>query len=73
MNITYLWKAINRSDAFNEIRTAIILAVEQGESKENILYELEKLRQIVDDAQEDVILEVMDFLTGWCSPHMRID
>ncbi|MDM8550898.1 hypothetical protein QUF72_12495 [Desulfobacterales bacterium HSG2] len=25
-----------------------------------------------DDPYEDVVLDVMDFLTGWCSPHVCI-
>lgn len=70
---TYLWEVINRSNTINEIRDAIILAIEQGTSKENLLKALEKLRETVDDTQEDTILDVMDFLTGWSSPHMRID
>jgi hypothetical protein len=34
---------------------------------------LEALRLSVSDEQEGVLLEVMDFLVGWCSPHARID
>jgi hypothetical protein len=44
-----------------------------GQTKEAILARLEALLGSVSDEQEDVLLEVMDFLVGWCSPHMRID
>lgn len=32
----------------------------------------EALRQAGRDADEDAVLEVMDFLVGWCSPHMSL-
>jgi hypothetical protein len=31
------------------------------------------LRDAGRDADEDMVLEVMDFLAGWSSPHMKID
>ncbi|HMC66059.1 MAG TPA: hypothetical protein VKI65_14065, partial [Gemmataceae bacterium] len=30
-----------------------------------------RLREENRDREEEVVLDVMDFLTGWCSPHMR--
>jgi hypothetical protein len=32
----------------------------------------ERLRYEGREDDEDVVLNVMDFLTGWCSPHMKI-
>jgi hypothetical protein len=50
--------------------------VSQGQQRGSIYAELEKLRttlqKIGRDEAEDAVLEVMDFLTGWCSPHMKI-
>ena len=41
-----------------------------------VLDELEELRAALRaasrDAEEDVVLEVMDFVTGWCAPHVRL-
>jgi hypothetical protein len=41
-----------------------------------VLRELEdlrgELRRAGRDDLEDVVLEVMDFVTGWCSPHARL-
>ncbi|MBI2760086.1 MAG: hypothetical protein HYX51_01505 [Chloroflexi bacterium] len=31
-----------------------------------------ELRRRKRDRAEDTVLEVMDFLVGWCSPHARI-
>jgi hypothetical protein len=48
----------------------------RGGDRESLLAELEALRvefrEAGRDDVEDVVLEVMDFVTGWCSPHMRI-
>jgi len=45
----------------------------EGQAKGAILGRLDALRRSVSDEQEGVLLEVMDFLVGWCSPHARID
>jgi hypothetical protein len=34
--------------------------------------DIETLRRSVSDEQEDVLLEAMDFLVGWRSPHVKI-
>jgi hypothetical protein len=30
------------------------------------------LREADREADEDAVMDVMDFLTGWCSPHMKL-
>jgi hypothetical protein len=32
----------------------------------------QELRQSDREADEDAVMDVLDFLTGWCSPHMRL-
>lgn len=41
---------------------------------DSILKDLEELRVITrhEGLDEDVVLDLMDFVTGWCSPHMKI-
>ena len=33
---------------------------------------LERLRDAGQEAQEEIVHEVLDYLTGWCNPHMRL-
>ena len=42
--------------------------------REAVQHRLEALRRSVrgDEGKDDVVLEVMDSLPGWCSPHVRI-
>jgi len=53
-----------------------LLLKESGKTRQDILAELEALRNVLReqgrDADEDVVLEVMDFLVGWSSPHMSM-
>jgi hypothetical protein len=47
-----------------------------GESREELLHEFEILRGLLRDMGredlEDDVLEVMDFITGWCAPSARL-
>jgi hypothetical protein len=46
---------------------------EQGIPQEEVYSALEALHQSTsDEALDDRILEVADFVAGFCSPHMRI-
>jgi hypothetical protein len=68
---------LNSSKTYEEAVNAIRALVEElrrnGEQKETILARLQELRGSVSSEQEDVLLDVMDFLVGWCSPHAKIE
>ena len=70
-------RILNSSKDHDEALTAVSAFVrdlrKQGQAKEAILARMQALRDSVSDEQEDVLLEVMDFLVGWCSPQARID
>ena len=46
---------------------------QEGEIKDVILASMQELRRSVSDEQEDILLDVMDFLVGWCSPQAKIE
>ena len=56
--------------------TILKALIDKGESKENLLNIFSNMRKNLSlpsqDAEDDLILEMMDFLTGWCSPNMRL-
>jgi len=58
------------------MRELVQRELEDRVPREVVLSQLEELRARLRmdgmDAQEDAVLEVMDFVTGWCSPHMRL-
>lgn len=60
-----------------QLSEAIRRLLRDKRSRSEILEELEEFRSILReekrDSDDDVVLEVMDFLVGWASPHARID
>jgi hypothetical protein len=56
------------------LRQAVLDLRAQNVEKDTILKALESFRYVVENEdEEDIVLEVMDFLVGFCSPHLRID
>jgi hypothetical protein len=47
-----------------------------GNDRADVVAELERYRIVLQrrgqDDEEDTVLEVLDFLEGWCSPHMKL-
>jgi len=68
---------LNNRKTHEEVMSALRAFVEklrkEGETKEAILARMQELRSAVSDEQEDILLEIMDFLVGWCSPHAKIE
>ena len=68
---------LNNRKTHEEVMSALRAFVEklrkEGETKEAILARMQELRSSVSDEQEDILLEIMDFLVGWCSPHAKIE
>ena len=77
MNFEQLFgSAIMAPNPLAQLHKVVVGLLEQGFSHAELLAQLEKYRDTLRAAEretdEDVILDVMDFLTGWCSPHMRL-
>jgi hypothetical protein len=60
-------------EAVNAIRALVEELRRRGEQKETIRARMQELRGSVSSEQEDILLEVMDYLAGWCSPHAKIE
>jgi hypothetical protein len=58
------------------LRETVRSLLDQDRTREALLADLEHFRGVLREAgrdeDEDVVLEVMDFLVGWCSPHMKV-
>ena len=68
--------ALRSPEPFLQLRALAADYLQQGESREAVLDRFERvqtpLRAAGREADEDVVLEVMDCLVGWCSPHMKL-
>ena len=72
--LSVLTEALQQSSPIEKLEPIVKKLLDKGYSKESILAEFESFRKTTtDEDYEDVVLDVMDFLTGWCSPHKRID
>ncbi len=70
-------QALRSSEPIRKLREMVQERFAQGADKQAMLALLEnvrqELRQAGRDADEDAVMEVMDFLVGWCSPHMKLE
>jgi hypothetical protein len=69
-------KALESPDPFKELRHLAIQLLSTGQDQAGVLAVFEKARQELRQANrgedEDVIMEVMDCLVGWCSPSLKL-
>lgn len=61
------------SDDLMILREFLIRFKDNGMNKESMLKNMEELRsRSGSEETEDVLLELMDFITGWCNPNLDI-
>jgi hypothetical protein len=69
-------QALRSKDPVEELRSLAQRLITQGQDQPTILALFEQTRQRLRrenrEADEDAVMDVMDFITGWCSPHMKL-
>jgi hypothetical protein len=72
-----LERCLRSPDPFVEFRGQVERCFATGVGQDEILRRFEhfraQLRRTYREADEDVVMDVMDCLTGWCSPHMKLE
>lgn len=68
--------ALRSDEPVNQLRSLAIRLASDGLDRDAILEVFEnsrrELRSAHRESDEDVVMDVMDFLVGWCSPHMKL-
>jgi len=64
--------ALASENHLDGLRRAVEQELQTGTPREQVVARLEALRSGLSDSDEDVVLEVLDFVTGWSSPHVRL-
>ncbi len=76
MNSNHLFnEALQSGTPRRHLRSLVSDLHAQGQERQSILKELDdfrkELRQSEED-EEDIVLDVLDFVTGWCHPDMLL-
>jgi hypothetical protein len=70
-------EALGAEEPTRTLRDVVVRARQDGTDRDAVMAQLRALREHLSAAgredDEDVVLEVMDFLVGWSSPHMTIE
>jgi hypothetical protein len=68
--------ALSSASPLEELKNVTRALLSKGVSRQDVIERLEDLRSGLRDAgrerEEDVVLDVLDFVSGWASPHMKI-
>jgi len=65
-----IYELINQEADIDSLHKQLCLFKNRGMNREKMLECLESLRE--NHKMEDKIIELMDFVTGFCSPHMTV-
>ncbi len=72
----YLEQALAAAQPVDELRALAQHLLNEGYDRSRVLELFENARQKLRSANrekdEDAVMDVMDFLVGWCSPHMKL-
>jgi hypothetical protein len=66
-------EAVESEAGFEALRDVVTGLLDSGATKEELLEDLSQIRKLVDEETEDLVLDVMDLLEGWCAPSARLD
>ncbi len=68
--------ALHSSQPLMQLRATVSALLDQDWTRDELLEQLEAFRETLAlagrDNDEDAVLEAMDFLVGWCSPHLKV-
>jgi N-acetylmuramic acid 6-phosphate (MurNAc-6-P) etherase len=65
-------EAAESPGGFSRLRDLVQNLLDSGLSEESLLEDLGEIRALVPEDVEDLIMEVMDLLVGWCAPSARL-
>ncbi|HEY8598603.1 MAG TPA: hypothetical protein VIL85_09245 [Thermomicrobiales bacterium] len=68
--------ALHSPQPLMQLRATVSALLDQDWTRDELLEQLELFRETLStdgrDQDEDTVLEAMDFLVGWCSPHLKV-
>ena len=69
--------ALHSPEPFEQLHALAVSLLDQGSDRETLIQDFKQvqrqLRAADRENEEDVLMDVLDCLVDWCSPHMRIE
>lgn len=65
-------EAVEGDDGFETLRAVVKGFANEGVELRTLLEDLDRLRPLVAEVEEDAITDVMDLVVGYCAPTARI-
>jgi len=65
-------QAVEGDGGFTALRDLVKRLLDGGVAGEILLEDLSQIRGLVSEHVEDLVLDVMYLLTGWCAPQFRL-
>ena len=65
-------RALASGAGYSELHAILVEFRDAGGLQATAYHSLEEVRASVEEAAEDAVLEVLDAVVGWCSPHQKI-
>ena len=67
-----LAEALEAPDPLTGLRSLAGRELAKGARRETLTEWFEEARELYPE-REDLLLDALDFVTGWCSPHMKLN
>lgn len=67
-----MFEAVEHTEGFSRLRDVIVSMVEQGTDPGILINDMQDLLALLAEEHEDMMLDVMDQLVGYCSQTQRI-
>lgn len=64
--------AVEEPNGFLSLRDVVVMLVERGVSADTLIDDMENIRGLLNEKNEDLMLDVMDHLVGHCHQTQRI-
>ena len=68
--------SLSQEDQGERLRELASNLLKDGLSRDELIAQFESFREVLRregrEDEEDVVLDTMDYMVGWCSPHMKL-
>lgn len=69
-------KVLRRSEPHEQLRRLVLVLASRGQSQQQVFEKFEQfrahLRKAGRERDEDLVLDTMDCICGWCSPRAKL-